>query len=257
MHFTSQGRPFDDDGMDQVCDILGVSAAEVWAVLTVETRGFGYLQDRRPLILFERHQFHKRSGGRHSSANPDISNPTRGGYKGGSAEYPRLEKAIELDRDAALASASWGIAQIMGFNHAAAGFPSVEEFINAMVRDELSQLTAMAAFINEAGMATALRGRNWTSFARKYNGPKFSENQYDTRLAAAHAKFSTLLPDLALRTAQAALLYLGLNPGPVDGLRGRKTRSALSTFQNNSGLAESGELDEETFHQLMARAFPA
>jgi len=45
MNFQNQGRPLSDEGMDQICSILGVSDPEVWAVLTVETRGFGFLQD--------------------------------------------------------------------------------------------------------------------------------------------------------------------------------------------------------------------
>ena len=41
MNFWGQGRPLSDEGMDQVCGTLGVSEPEVWAALTVETRGFG------------------------------------------------------------------------------------------------------------------------------------------------------------------------------------------------------------------------
>src|SRR2546430_12480373 len=51
---------------------------------------------------------------------------------------------------------------------------------------------------------SALRARDWTTFASKYNGPKFQENQYDTKLATAFAMLSSSLPDLELRTAQAA-----------------------------------------------------
>ena len=49
MNFQGQGRPLSDEGMDQVCSTLGVSEPEVWAVVTVETRGFGFLQDRTPI----------------------------------------------------------------------------------------------------------------------------------------------------------------------------------------------------------------
>jgi hypothetical protein len=35
--------------------------------------------------------------------------------------YPRLAQAIAIDRPAALRSASWGLGQIMGFNHELAG----------------------------------------------------------------------------------------------------------------------------------------
>lgn len=244
-----------DDGMHQICGILGVGAAEVWAVLTVETRGFGFLPDRRPLILFERHIFHRLTNGRYDSGNADISNENPGGYVGGSGEYARLEKAIGLDRQAALQSASWGIGQVKGFNYEVAGFASVDAMVSDMVRDENSQLLAMANFIKGNNLASALQGRNWVSFALGYNGPEFKKNEYDTRLAAAHARYRIIPPDLDLRTAQAALLYLGFDPGPVDGLRGCRTRSALKRFQRRFGLPKTGELTPDTESKLLAEAF--
>jgi peptidoglycan hydrolase-like protein with peptidoglycan-binding domain len=65
------------------------------------------------------------------------------------------------------------------------------------------------------------------------------------------------LPDLGLRTAQASLLFLGFNPGPVDGVRGRRTRSGLVQFQQRFGLVQSGELDPDTERALLQAAFGA
>ena len=256
MNFQSQGRPLSDEGMDRICGTLGVSAPEVWALLTVETGGFGFLQDRRPQILFERHVYHRLTQGRHASGHADISNANAGGYVGGSGEYTRLDNALSLDREAALQSASWGIGQVMGFNYALAGFASIDDMVAAMAKDENEQLLAMANFIKGNNLARALQRRNWASFARGYNGPEFKKNEYDTRLAAAHAKYKVILPDLAFRTAQAALLYLGIDPGPIDGFRGRRTRSALMQFQQRSGLPETGEPDHGTVSKLLAEAFP-
>jgi hypothetical protein len=255
MNFQNQGRPLSDAGMDQACSILGIADPEVWAVLTVETRGFGFLQDRRPQILYERHIFHRLTNGRHDTGNADISSEKAGGYVGGSGEYARLEKAIALDREAALQSASWGIGQVMGFNYEVAGFTTMDAMVEDMVKDENAQLLAMANFIKGNNLAGALQRRNWVSFARGYNGPEFKKNEYDSRLAAAHAKYKTILPDLALRTAQASLLYLGFDPGPIDGLRGRRTRSALMLFQAQSALPETGDLDHDTERKLLTTAF--
>ncbi len=236
--------------------MLGVNAAAIWAVLTVETRGFGFLADRRPQILFERHIFHRLTNGRFDSVNFNLSNPLPGGYAGGVGEYDRLQEAMDLDPDNAVKSASWGIAQIMGFNFGIAGFPTVDEMVAAMVKDEGSQLSAMAAFIAGNNLDAVLRDQDWTSFARGYNGADFERNQYNARLAAAYAKATVAVPDLNLRTAQAALTYLGIDPGPIDGLRGRRTRSALIEFQQSRALSASGDLDEATNVALLAEAFP-
>jgi len=255
MNFQSDGLPLTDEGMDHVCSILGVSGPQVWAVLTVETRGFGFLQDRRPQILFERHIFHKLTQSKHDTGNADISYAKSGGYAGGPGEYPRLEKAMKLDRESALQSVSWGIGQVMGFNYKMAGFTTIDTMVADMVKDENAQMLAMANFIKANNLTGALQRRNWVSFARGYNGSDFKKNEYDTRLAAAHAKYKIILPDLALRTAQAALLYLGFDPGPIDGLRGRRTRSALIQFQDRYGLSETGDLDYDTANKLLAEAF--
>ena len=257
MSFDGLGRPLNDAGMERICGTLGVSEAEVWAVLTVETRGFGFLPDRRPQILFERHVFHKLTQGKHDSAHADISSAKAGGYVGDEGEYARLEQAMQLDRKAALQSASWGVGQVMGFNYRVAGYASINAMVAAMVESENAQLLAMANFIKGNKLAGALQRHSWVSFARGYNGPEFKKNEYDARLAAAHAKYKIICPDLDFRTAQVALRYLGIDPGPIDGFRGRRTRSALIRFQEQSGLPETGELDQDTERKLLAQAFPA
>jgi N-acetylmuramidase/Putative peptidoglycan binding domain len=257
MEFQGTGAPLNQGGLDQVCDSLRVTPPEVWAVVAVETRGVGFLRQRRPVILFERHIFHRRTGGRFDEVDSSISSPNSGAYKGGAAEYGRLEKAMVLDRQAALESTSWGIGQIMGFNHGIAGFATVEDMVDAMLKDETSQLLAVASFIKRNNLDGALRRQDFTAFARGYNGAGFAKNKYDARLAAAHAKFSTLLPDVTLRSIQVALWYVGFDPGPVDGVPGKITRSAVLGYQEKVGLPATGECDAATQAKLFAEAFPA
>lgn len=45
----------------------------------------------------------------------------------------------------------------------------------------------MAFIRNDAWMHQALRERNWSEFARRYNGPAYAEHGYHTRLARAYA----------------------------------------------------------------------
>jgi len=106
---AGEAAPLSQTGFDAVLDRLGVDQTALWSLLTVETRGFGFLPDRRPKILFERHIFHKRTGGRFRTGHPNIRSPAGKGYLGDATEYDRLAQAIELDRDAAVESASWGV----------------------------------------------------------------------------------------------------------------------------------------------------
>ncbi len=254
--FRGSGQPFRREDVERACVLLGVAQPELWAVLAVETRGFGFLPDRRPQILFERHVFRQLTGGRFDAVRPSISHSEPGGYEGGAREYSRLAAALVLDREAALRSASWGLGQIMGFNFRLAGFATLDEMVAAMVESESRQLEGLARCIVNAGLDGALRRRDWAAFARGYNGTDYKRNQYDARLADAFVKFAAARPDLRLRTAQAALLYLGIDPGPVDGLRGKRTSLAISQYQSSRRIKPTGDLDPQTESRLLREAFP-
>ena len=58
-----------------------------------------------------------------------------------------------------------------------------------------------------------------------------------------------------VRDTQARLTILGFRPGPVDGVMGQRTRTALMGFQNDRGLVSDGELTNEVHDQLV-RAVP-
>jgi hypothetical protein len=247
LEFLGTALPMDGPGFGELTDLLRIGAAELWAVFEVETSGCGFIPDRRPLILYERHIFSKYTNHQFDANHPDISNQKRGGYGSrGANQYVRLNEAIALDRRAGLRSTSWGIGQVMGFNAEDAGFRDVEEMVAAMSVSEQQQLRAFAGEITHKRLDSALRGHDWVTFARGYNGPAYSENSYDTRLAAAYQKFSRgPLPDMAVRAAQMYLMYLGFDHGPVDGWFGKITRSALNEFQERHGLPITSVIDEE------------
>jgi hypothetical protein len=252
MDFAGDGAPLSEAGIEAATSLLGVEPAALWACLRVETSGCGFLVDRRPAILFERHIFHKETGGAFDQAAPDVSNGTPGGYgPGGANQFTRLAAAIALNRRSALRSASWGIGQVMGFHAEGLGYGDVEAMVTAMVKSEDEQLRAMASFIQTSGLNRAMQRKDWTSFARGYNGADFARNHYDEKLASEFTQLVTRgLPDLRVRSAQLYLTYRGLNPGPVDGLIGNRTRDAVRRFQQQAGLSVTGEVDEETLASL-------
>lgn len=168
---------------------LGVEVAAIKAVAQVEAAGSGFLADGRPKILFEAHIFSDKTNGQFDRSNPGISSPrwNRELYSGGAAEYPRLQQAMNLDRNAALQSASWGKFQIMGFNHKAAGYNSVEAFVQDMYTSEGKQLDAFVNFIKaDPAMHSALKRLDWAGFAERYNGPGYAANNYDTKMRDAY-----------------------------------------------------------------------
>jgi hypothetical protein len=250
--FQGTAWALSSEGLAAVSARLSVFAAEIWTVLSVETSACGYLPDRRPQILYERHIFHRLTRGEYDDG--EISDPSTGGYGApGGHQYERLNLAIVKDRSAALQSASWGIGQIMGENFAAAGHKSVEDMVAAMSRSEDDQLEAMGNFLVSTKLQLSLQAHDWTTFARGYNGPDYTTHQYDVRLNTAYQKYSSgSLPDLNVRATQLYLTYLGFHPGPVDGIAGQRTLSALTQFRTQAGVANTRAIDRDTVAQLQA-----
>lgn len=178
-----------DADIAAVARSLGVQAAALKAVLTVEAPSGGFLDDGQVVILFEPHKFHEYTGGRWSKSHPEISYAKWGArpYGKRSEQHAKLQRAVALDRTSALEAASWGIPQILGRNWKTAGASSLQDFINKMHRSEVGQLELMANFIrNHPAMHKALQSLDWAGFARRYNGTAYRQNQYDTKLAAAY-----------------------------------------------------------------------
>jgi hypothetical protein len=160
------------------------------AFATVEAGPEGaFLDTGEPVILFERHIFSRLTERRFDRIAPDISNPIAGGYGKYSEQHARLQKAVSLDHDAALKSASWGLFQVMGFNHTVVGFPDLQRFINAMYRSVDDHLRAFVMFIrSNPNLVDALRAKDWSRSALYYNGTGFARNKYDEKLTIAYAE---------------------------------------------------------------------
>lgn len=185
---------------------IAVEPAALRAVADVESSGSGFLADGRPKILFEAHVFYQQLKQR--GINPEPVTAAYPGicarkwnrklYRGGVAEWGRLAQARAIHEDAALCSASWGLFQLMGFNHRGAGFATVQAFVEAMHQDERQHLLAIVRWMQSrstdpqgrmlsSGLLPALRRKDWAEFAARYNGPGYRRNHYDERLAAAYA----------------------------------------------------------------------
>lgn len=178
--------------------VLGLETALLQAVHEVETSGrSGFLEPGKPIILFEGHIFWNQLTQRgikpeqYTKGNENILYPqwTKKHYKGLSYEYARLAKALRIHEEAALASASWGMFQIMGFNYALCGFPTIGSFVTAMCKSAAAQLEAFSHYLQSTHLDTPLRTHDWHTFARRYNGPAYRLNHYAEKLANAYRKY--------------------------------------------------------------------
>lgn len=200
--------------IQELADANGIPAALLEAICNVEAPKGGHLADGRPAILFEGHKFYEFLPPAQARAlavkYPDICYRywTKAHYKGGAGEHERLGRAAAIDRTAALKAASWGRPQILGANFRAAGFQTLQAFINCMYGPERGHIQAMVAFLRSSraqydalmaiphyrGATPAERKADLlarcVAFVRRYNGPRYAENDYHTKFAREYARLT-------------------------------------------------------------------
>jgi len=181
--------------LERTAKKMNVELAAIKAVNDIESAGAGFIIDQ-PKILFEGHIFWRRlkeydvDPKLYKSEYPDVVYPkwTTQHYRGGLAEYDRLNLAKTIHEDAALESASWGAFQVMGFHALSLKYKSVKEFVRKIHSHEREHLDACRRYIETNGLTKALRDKNWSAFARGYNGPGYKQNGYHIKLARAYAR---------------------------------------------------------------------
>lgn len=167
-------------------DRLGCSVAQLNAVASVESGGGSFDRLGRPKILYERHIFHRLTGGQWSVTA--YSNPSGGGYDQDS--WAKLAMAIGKAPDAAFSSCSWGRFQVMGKAWGQLGYTSPFELAMSTVKGEAGHYELLCRFIEKNGLADELRSLSadpddCRPFARLYNGPGYEANAYHSKLARA------------------------------------------------------------------------
>lgn len=175
--------------------------AAVKAVIMVESGGSGFDSHNLPKILFEGHIFWNQlihvgiNPKSISKGNEDILyfKWTKDYYK--LDQWIRLNRARKIHEDSALNSTSWGLFQIMGFNHKMCGYDTVKQYTDDMYKSEDLQLQAFINFIKndcKGNKYKALQNKDWKLFAQLYNGPEYAKNHYDTKLAENYNKYLNL-----------------------------------------------------------------
>lgn len=187
-----------DEDFREVAEELGVEVAAVKAVVEIEAgaKHEGFWANGKPIINFDLSMFRKFAArnkinlSRYQRSHAVVfAKPNRaryGSYQ--AAQQARLDAARTIDDKTAIEGTFWGMFQLGGFNWKVCGTSSPDEFVRLMSRSERDQLELFAEFIRETGMLPLLKAKNWSAFARRFNGPSYARRGYHTRLARAYAK---------------------------------------------------------------------
>lgn len=185
---------------EKVAAELDIPVAAIRAVVEIEAgpKAEGFNRDHTPLINFDLTMFRqaaRRRGidiNKYRKTHPVVFNRPNVARYGSlqAAQYARLDSAMTIDTVAAIEGTFWGMFQIGGFNWKICGCGSARDFANQMCESELAQLELFARFIKNRGLDKYIRSCNWAAFALRYNGQGYKRMRYDSRMAAAFARFN-------------------------------------------------------------------
>lgn len=257
----------------------GIKPTRLLAVVECETDGSPFEVDgKTPRFLYERHVAYRHARAAGASwlkafvsaglAIPKWNRATQ--YKDQRTSQMRLAliaRARGIHEEIANASASWGLGQSMGENGPELGFASATALVQYMVDGGLpAQLDVLIREIKAKRLVEALNKGDFETFASRYNGPGYKQNQYDTRMAAADKRWTRKLEAVLgrekapayqslsheqLADVQRKLAAKGYKMvGKPDGTWGPNTVAAVNAFQHYEGLPESGDLDAATLEAL-------
>lgn len=179
--------------LDTLARKYGLEKEVIQAVSQVESGGrSGFQRSGKLTVLFEAHRFFAllKKAGLDAEAlakkHPDLISKVwnRALYRGGDAENQRLERAVAINA-LAWQAASYGKFQILGEHYKNLGFKTAEAYVDYLKDDPDHHLELFFRFValpSNAAMLKALQKKDWSTFAKLYNGPGYAANQYDKRM---------------------------------------------------------------------------
>lgn len=200
-----------------VADALAIDVATAVALLTLAPARHGYGRDGRLLIRFEVPVYHARWGCQYPQrfaehfaldavrpwrqprcrGTPD--GPARRVHANQASEWTALTLACHLDAPTAYAATAMGMPQLMGFNHALAGYASASEMFHAFVASTRAQIIACFDLIGGPAQTSravrALQTRDLDNAAALMVGPTAAARQA-LALHQAVETFQQLYPDI-------------------------------------------------------------
>jgi len=249
-----QGRAYSRElsGTDfqHAANRIGCGVAAIKAIWQVEAGGQHFLPDGSVIRRFEPHHFPKQHWAAIGFEVRQGELPWRASLRLSDEEM--FQRAAAIDMTGACRASSWGAPQIMGFNAADAGFSSPIAMVEHMAQSAAHQLGAFVQLVEAWGIDSAIRGHDWQSFARRYNGSG-QVDHYARLMEAAYRQHSGERSAVVLRVGARGAAVRDLQTAlgiDVDGAFGPSTLRAVEAFQRDTGLPVDGIVGHRTWTAL-------
>lgn len=209
MFYIGKAKPITDWDYYSIAKQFGVEEAVIRAVVEVEAAGKGFHSSGALTCLYEPHIAYRYTSGdvRKKLVDAGLAYRKWGEKPYPKVSFPRIDECAKIaGEEIACISTSWGLPQMMGFNHKVCGYPTALAMVKDFASGEAQQVRAMMHFIKaNSRMFDAMKNKHWSTFAHYYNGPGYKKNKYNTKLDAAYKRWVQRLngrpvpkfPDLA------------------------------------------------------------
>lgn len=206
---AQSSAPLSSEDFDQAAAAMNVPRHMLRAVASVESRGQAYGDDGRCIIAYEPHVFQRLTGGafdKYKTISQRYVLPWKAPsdhvyHMDQSQRWDALIFAAGFDFISAVQSASWGLFQIMGFNHKLCGYGDIRNFLEDMYAGEEMQMRMWLRFLEAWDCVEPLRREDPLAFALRYNAGK---NWRDERI---YKNPPPAARDYAAKMARAARAY--------------------------------------------------
>ena len=168
------------------------------AFIEVESGGRGFGDTGKLIIQYEPLVFSKATGIPRSTLNQYKWDENTVDVQ--SKEWGAFNEAYSLNPEEAMKATSWGLPQIMGFNHKQAGYASVGDMLDDFKIGELNQVCALIRFIEaNKKLYKAVMDGDYETTAGIYNGSQHRAlalrngwKPYPDKLKDAEAKYKSM-----------------------------------------------------------------
>lgn len=242
-------KPLTAGDIAAICNEFEVPEYLLRAVIEIETNGHGSWSSGAVVARYEPHIAWDKAGSKRDAlAAEGLAYPNwKRGYPKGQP-YPLIDRCAAIaGEEVAALSTSWGIGQIMGFNHGACGYVTAFDMVKDFGNGEAVQLRAMLRFIKSKKILDALQREDWHTFAEVYNGANQEAHDYEGRLAKAAA---------VLKGKYGGIPSMPSNPGGVD-LPAPSDPGSVALPDRPLTLDDFRSLDQSDLLKLLSRTSDA